>query len=180
MLIIIIAIIISIIIIYYSENNQLYNNCIFSVFRFSPLGCSTHKDMPYRLCRSFSLIRLLTSGRVALPCLLSSSNVPSPRGVYIRLSGLLFLSSSFHSIVFCLVEVRHCWSPIGPPTPSVHCCVVERTLCWLIFRNQLEGVALFPFVFRTTDIDHYDLVLSSSSMPLFRPFVPACWTQLQS
>ena len=62
----------------------------------------------YRLCRSSFLIRLLTSGRIASPCSLSSSDVPSPRGVYIRSSGLLLLSSSFHSTILCLVEVRHC------------------------------------------------------------------------
>ena len=42
------------------------------------------------------------------------------------------------------------------------------------FRNQLGGVAPFPFIFGTTDIDHYHLVFSSSSMPSFQPFIPAC------
>ena len=89
--------------------------------------------MPYRLCRSSSLVRFLTSGRIASLCSLSSSDAPNLRGVYIRSFASLFLSSSFYSTILCLVEVRHCWSPIEPPSPSVHCLVVERTLCWLIF-----------------------------------------------
>ena len=142
--------------------------------------CLTQTDTPYRLSKSSSLIRLLTSGRVSLLCSLSSSDASGPRGVYICSSGSVFLLSSFHSITLCLVEVCHCWLPIRLPTPSVHCCAVERTLCWLIFCNQPESVAPFPVVFSTTDIDHYHLVLSSSSMPSFQPFIPACWTQLQS
>ena len=116
---------------------------IFAVFWSSSCECLTHTDTSYWLCRSSSLICLLTSVRVASPCSLSSSDVASPRGVYIRSSRSLFLSSSFHFNILCLAELRHCWSSIGPPTPSLHCCVVERTLCWLIFRNRLEGVALF-------------------------------------
>ena len=81
---------------------------------------------------------------------MSSSDVPSPRGVHIHSSGSLFLSSSFH-----LLEVCYWCSHIGPSTPLVHCFVIKHTLCWLIFGNQLEGVARFPFVFSTTNIDHY-------------------------
>ena len=54
-------------------------NCwYFPSFFILSRGCSTHMDTPYRRCRLSSLICLLTSGWVASPCSLSSSDVPVP------------------------------------------------------------------------------------------------------
>ena len=54
-------------------------NCwYFPSFSILSRGCLTHMDTPYRLCRLSSLICLLTLGRVASPCSLSSSDVPVP------------------------------------------------------------------------------------------------------
>ena len=151
--------------------------CSFSIF-FSWMFNSQGHAISTMQIIFFDSSSNVRSGHLAMFVVLIRCS-QSQRSLYPFLVSL-FLSPRFHSTILCLVEVRHCWLPIGPPAHSVQFCVVERNLCWLIFRNQLEVVALFTFVFGTTDIDHYHLVLSSSSMPSFRPFVPACSTQLQS